>query len=43
MVDKDGIIRYRCVSPQLDQIPDIYELFDQLEKLEPQAGATGAR
>jgi hypothetical protein len=33
VVDGDGIIRYCHVSPELHQIPDIYELFEQLDKL----------
>jgi peroxiredoxin len=34
VIDADGTIRYRYVSPQLDHIPDIYELFDHLQQLE---------
>jgi len=33
VVDGDGIIRYCHVSPELHTIPDIYELFEQLDKL----------
>jgi hypothetical protein len=36
LVDGEGVIRYRHVSPQLHMIPDIYELFDQLRRLENQ-------
>jgi peroxiredoxin len=34
LLDGDGVIRYRHVSPQLHMIPDIYELVDQLKQLE---------
>jgi peroxiredoxin len=34
LVDAQGIIRYRQVSPQLHMIPDIYELVDELKRLE---------
>lgn len=30
VIDGDGVIRYAHISPQLDRIPDIYELFDCL-------------
>jgi peroxiredoxin len=30
VVDPTGIIRYKIVSPHLDNIPDIYELLDQV-------------
>lgn len=33
IIDPDGIIRYKEVSPQLHHIPDIYNLFAQLEKM----------
>lgn len=33
VVDAEGIIRYAHVSPQLDHVPDIYELFHVLESL----------
>jgi alkyl hydroperoxide reductase subunit AhpC len=33
VVDGDVIIRYCHVSPELHRIPDIYELFEQLDKL----------
>ncbi|HLG50192.1 MAG TPA: peroxiredoxin [Chloroflexota bacterium] len=31
IIDPDGIIRYAHVSPRLDQVPDIYELYRALE------------
>jgi peroxiredoxin len=34
VLDTDGNIRYRHLSPKLNHIPDIYELFDQLKRLE---------
>ena len=33
IIDRDGIIRYSHVSPLIHHIPDIYELFEQLEGL----------
>lgn len=40
LIDRDGIIRYNTVSPELHMIPDIYELFTQLKELTSQpAGA----
>jgi peroxiredoxin len=30
VIDPSGIIRYKIVSPHLDNIPDIYELLDQV-------------
>jgi peroxiredoxin len=41
IIDANGQIRYSHVSPQLDHIPDIYELLDQLKQLEP--SSAGAR
>lgn len=42
IVDTNGYIRYKEVSPQLDHIPDIYKLLDRLKNLEPSAtGAAG--
>jgi peroxiredoxin len=35
VIDTDGIIRYKHISPKLHHIPDIYELLDQLKQLEP--------
>jgi peroxiredoxin len=40
VVDGDGVIRYRHVSPQLHHVPDVYELFERLEKV---AGAERPR
>lgn len=40
LIDAYGTIRYTFVSPKLGHIPDIYELLDQLEKLEPAAAST---
>ena len=34
LIDADGTIRYKNISPKLNHIPDIYELFEQLEQLE---------
>jgi alkyl hydroperoxide reductase subunit AhpC len=34
LVDGEGIIRYRHVSPELHMVPDIYELIEQLQGLE---------
>jgi len=33
IIDAEGIIRYKYVSPKLHQIPDIYELFDALDQI----------
>ena len=33
IIDRQGIIRYSHVSPLIHHIPDIYELFEQLEAL----------
>ncbi len=33
VIDADGVIRYAHVAPQLDHIPDIYELFASLAEL----------
>lgn len=33
IIDSDGIIRYAHVSPQLHQIPDIYELYAALDEM----------
>ena len=32
LVDAEGVIRYVHVSPQIDHLPDIYELFDALDE-----------
>ncbi|MGB3702412.1 MAG: peroxiredoxin [Anaerolineales bacterium] len=33
IIDRQGIIRYSHVSPMIHHIPDIYELFEQLESI----------
>lgn len=33
IIDPDGIIRHKEISEQLHHIPDIYDLFDRLEKM----------
>jgi len=33
LLDREGIIRYVTISPELHMIPDIYELMQQLEEL----------
>lgn len=33
LLDKEGIIRYSFVSPYLHHIPDIYNLFEQIDKV----------
>jgi peroxiredoxin len=33
IIDREGIIRYSHVSPLIHHIPDIYELFEQLESI----------
>ena len=33
VIDREGVIRYRTISPELHMIPDIYELMQQLELL----------
>ena len=43
IVDGDGIIRYCHVSPELHQIPDIYELFEELDKLRPERAGLPAK
>ncbi len=35
VVDSNGVIRYAHVSPQLHQVPDIYELLDHLKSIKP--------
>jgi peroxiredoxin len=39
IVDADGVIRYSHVSPQVDHLPDIYELFGALDRLTEQEAA----
>ncbi len=34
VIDADGTIRYKHVSPKLDHIPDIYELLEQLKQIQ---------
>lgn len=41
VLDRSGTIRYSHVSPELSHIPDIYELMEQLEQLQPQASPRG--
>ncbi|HLN19585.1 MAG TPA: peroxiredoxin [Bacteroidales bacterium] len=33
IIDKDGIIKYSYVSPYLNHIPDIYQLFEKLDNV----------
>lgn len=33
IIDTQGIIRFKSISPEIYMIPDIYELFEQLKKL----------
>jgi alkyl hydroperoxide reductase subunit AhpC len=40
IIDKLGSIHYKYISPQLDHILDIYDLFEQLKALEEQPEAT---
>ncbi len=42
VIDREGVIRYAHVSPQLDRVPDIYELFEHLQALNGE-GAGGKR
>jgi len=41
IVDATGTIRYKIVAPHLDNIPDIYELLDQLKQ--PEMTRAGAK
>lgn len=41
VIDGDGVIRYAHVSPQLDHIPDIYELFRVLAEITGVPAPTG--
>jgi peroxiredoxin len=43
VIDRDGTIRYRTISPELHHIPDIYALFEQLETLEKQPETSGGK
>ncbi len=42
VLDGEGVIRYAHVSPQLHQIPDIYELYHVLGEIRQPASTTGA-
>lgn len=43
VIDKDGVIRYSHVSPTLNQVPDVYELYRVLDELHgPVPGAREA-
>ena len=42
IIDAQGTIRYKHISPKLNRIPDIYELFEQLRQLESNAVETAA-
>lgn len=42
-IDSTGIIRYKIVSPHLDNIPDIYELLDQLKQPQMTRSASKAK
>lgn len=39
VVDADGVIRYAHVSPRVEHLPDIYELFSALDRLTAQQPA----
>jgi peroxiredoxin len=41
VIDARGVIRYKIVSPHLDNIPDIYELLDQLKQ--PELAGAGTK
>jgi peroxiredoxin len=43
VIDADGKIRFKHISPKLNHIPDIYELFDQLKQLDLSAAGTSTR
>ncbi len=34
VIDADGMIRYKFISPKLDHIPDIYDLLNQLKQVQ---------
>ena len=42
IIDAEGTIRYKHISPKLNHIPDIYELLNQLKKLAPNAAVEAA-
>jgi peroxiredoxin len=39
LIDANGNIRYKTISPELDHIPDIYELFEHLQAIQEQVKA----
>jgi peroxiredoxin len=43
VIDPQGTIRYKYISPKLHHIPDIYELLEQLKQLEPETSRAGSR
>ena len=43
IIDANGDIRYMHISPQLNHIPDIYELLNQLEQFEPSTAGAAAK
>jgi peroxiredoxin len=43
LIDPEGNIRYKYISPKLDHIPDIYSLLDQLNQLESQTARAGVK
>jgi peroxiredoxin len=43
IIDAEGNIRYKHISPRLNHIPDIYDLLDQLQRLELDATRVAAR
>jgi peroxiredoxin len=43
IIDTQGTIQYKYVSPKLHQIPDIYKLLNQLKQLQPEAASSGSR
>jgi len=43
IVDGEGVIRYAHVSPKLQHVPDIYELFEKLDELSGAPAAAGGR
>jgi peroxiredoxin len=43
VIDAKGVIRHKDISPELDHIPDIYQLFDQLKMLQAQPAQASSR
>jgi peroxiredoxin len=39
VIDADGVIRYADVSPRVEHLPDIYDLFAALDRLTDQPSA----